>query len=219
MILNEATPRRQGGVRVPGRRHLWPALVVFCLINLMPVSAQDATAGAATAATGAAVGGEQTPIGQTDPAVPSAARTSLVSTWDFVRMVLVLAIVVGLIYAVFVVVRKTGRKSVVQNDLIGLLGSRMLTGNRGLHLVRVGKSVYLVGSSESSVGLVAEITDRESVDELSLAASKISPAGKRSFQDLLGTLIPQNGLGGKVLPDGLGFLRKQRERLRKIGSV
>ena len=211
MTVQTARRRHPGGgcLVARGARRV-TALLFVGLAVLAPLGAQQAPDPAA--------GGEQTPIGQVDAAAPGAGRVALVSTWDFVRMILVLAVVVAVIYVVFLVVRKTGRRGMPENDLITVLGSRSLSGNRGLHLVRVGKSVYLVGSSESSVGLVSEIQDQESVDELLIAAAKQGPQGRRTFSDVLTGLLPQGG-GKLALPDGLGFLRRQRERLRKIGSV
>ena len=59
----------------------------------------------------------------------------LVSSWDFLRMVLILAAVVGVIYLIFWLLKRSMRRQLPQNDLIHLLGTRNLTGNRALHLV------------------------------------------------------------------------------------
>ncbi len=83
---------------VPGR-----LLILLCLLGLAalaPVAAQDVPSG------------EQTPIGEVEASSPGNDRVALVSTWDFVRMILILAAVVATIYVVFLVVRKTGRRGV-----------------------------------------------------------------------------------------------------------
>jgi flagellar protein FliO/FliZ len=69
----------------------------------------------------------------------------LVSSWDFLRMVLILAAVVGVIYLIFWLLKRGFRRQLPQNDLIRLLGTRNLSGNRALHLVEMGKQVFLVG--------------------------------------------------------------------------
>ena len=177
-------------------------------------------------------GGEQTPLGEPS-ASEGGAQVPLVSTWDFVRMILVLAAVIGFIYLLFVLLRRSGRRRVVENDLIRVLGSRTLSGNRSLHLVSVGRSVYLVGSSEGSVGLVSEITDRESADTVLLEAQKQPGGTRKSFSEVLGGLFSPapaglratalNGMGANGgLPGiagrigGLGFIRKQRQRLKGL---
>lgn len=204
--------RPAGGVRFSGLRIAALALLMGGLVVLAPLGAQQPPAPATS------VGGEQTPIGQEDPAAAGTGRVAGVTTWDFVRMLLVLAAVVAVIYVVFRVIRKSGRRSAVENDLITVLGSRTLAGSRGLHLVRVGKSVYLVGSSESSVGLVSRVDDQETVDELLLQAAKQTPTAKRTFSEVLAGLLPQ-GAGKLALPEGPGFLRKQRDRLRRMGGL
>jgi flagellar protein FliO/FliZ len=165
--------------------------------------------------------GEQTPLGQGAAATDGAAtaRVPLVSTWDFVRMLIVLAAVIAVIYLIFVLLRRSTRRSTVENDLISVLGSKSLAANRTLHLVRVGKSVYLVGAAEGGVGLVSEISDQESIDQLMLRAEKQRTSAKKSFSEILGGIVPQGGVGQLSLPDGLGFMKKQKDRLRKLRSV
>ena len=106
------------------------------------------------------------------PASAVQAATPGVSTWDFVRMLVILAAVVGAIYLVFWLMRRSAGKKVTENDLIHVLGSRSLAGNRALHLVEVGRSVFLVGSSDGGVELVSEITDKESLDSVRLKVAE-----------------------------------------------
>ncbi len=96
-----------------------------------------------------------------------------------------------------------------------MLGSRSLAGNRALHLVEVGSSVYLVGASDGGVELIAEITDKESLDSLRLKAAEAARGGT--------TDIPASPL--RDLPpakkpfsvgDGIGLLKGQRDRLKKL---
>lgn len=190
--------------------------MAFCALLLGAVGGQLFAQQATTTGTG-----ELTPLGQGTAGTDAAAtaRVPLVSTWDFVRMLIVLAAVIAVIYLVFALLRRSSRRSTVENDLISVLGSKSLAANRTLHLVRVGKSVYLVGAAEGGVGLVSEIDDQESVDELLLRAEKQRTSAKKSFSEILGGIIPQGGVGQLSLPDGLGFVKRQKDRLRKIRSV
>jgi flagellar protein FliO/FliZ len=82
--------------------------------------------------------------------------------------------------------------------------------------VEVGVSIYLVGCSDSTVSLVAEITDKESVDalRLGLAQGATEPA-PRSFVSVLSGLF--GGAGGPdAAGDTVSYLRKQKERLRRL---
>ena len=131
-------------------------------------------------------------------------------------MLLILACVIGVIYVLFWLLRRgTGRGRVQESDLIRLLGSRGLSGNRALHLVEVGSSIYLVGSSEGGVELVAEITEKESLDSVRLRAAEQVPAARRTFQQTLSEIF-RPAKAPFSIGDGIGFLKGQRERLKKL---
>ena len=145
----------------------------------------------------------------------TAAPTGGVSTWDFLRMILVLACVLGVIYLLFWLLRRGAGRRVQENDLIRVLGSRGLSGSRSLHVVEVGSSIFLVGSSDGGVELISEITDKESLDSLRLKAAEQAPAGKRTFAQALGEIFRPAARPFSI-GDGLGFLKGQRERLKKL---
>jgi len=159
---------------------------------------------------GARTGGRGVPAGQ---AAQNA--TPGVSTWDFVRMLIILAAVVGAIYLLFWVLRRSSGKRVTENDLIHVLGSRSLAGNKSLHLVEVGSSVFLVGASDGGVGLISQITDKESLDSLKLRAAEESPVVRRNFQKLLSEIF-RPAARPISLSDGVGFLRNQQDKVRKL---
>lgn len=140
-----------------------------------------------------------------------------VSTFDFVRMVLVLAVVVGAIYLIFFLIRRGSAARVNENDLIILLGSKTLGGNRNLHLVRVGNGVYLVGAADESINLLAEISDKESLDSIQLerAAGLASPS-RRSFTDVLGELFQGTRGTQEATIKKDTFLERQRQRVERL---
>jgi flagellar protein FliO/FliZ len=148
------------------------------------------------------------------PAPAPAAAGSNVSTWDFVRMILVLACVIGAIYALFWLLRRGAGRRVQENDLIKVLGSKGLNGSRSLHLVEVGGSVFLVGASDGGVQLIAEITDKESLDSVRLKAAEEAPT-RRTFQQALAEIF-RPARRPFTIGDGLGFLKGQHERLKKL---
>jgi flagellar protein FliO/FliZ len=156
-------------------------------------------------------------VGQAAAGTPGSgvATAPAVSTWDFVRMLLILAAVVGFIYLVFYLLKKGSGRKILENDLIRVLGSRSLSGSRALHLVEVGGGVFRIGSSDGGVALISEIKDKESLDALRLRAAELSSKARRSFQDVLSDIFKpakrQFSLG-----DGIEALKEQRERLRKL---
>jgi flagellar protein FliO/FliZ len=193
------------------------ACVAFCVVAAQPVQAvsqsvsekdliiPDTSAPAAGSSAGAAGTGGVAP----------AAAAPAVSSWDFVRMILVLAAVVGAIYLLFWFLRRGMGKKIQENDLIKVLGSRSLSGNRALHLVEVGRSVYLVGSADGGVDLIAEVTEKETLDTIRLKAAEEEGRPRRSFQAILSDLIKPSRQGPQP-GDGAGFLRRQRDRLKKL---
>ena len=154
-----------------------------------------------------------------DDAGPGADGTvgPAVSTFDFVRMVLVLAAVVGAIYLIFFLIRRGSAARVNENDLITLLGSKTLGGNRNLHLVRVGTGVYLVGAADESINLLAEITDKESLDSIQLdSATALASPSRRSFTDVLGELFQGARRSQVAASQGDSFLERQRQRVERL---
>jgi len=139
----------------------------------------------------------------------------IVSVWDFVRMLLVLALVVATIYLVFHLLKKRVGRKHSENDLIRVLGSRNLTGTRAMHLVEVGKSVYLVGSTDGGVELISQITDQESLDMVRLQAAEEPAARRRSFQEVLSDILKPTKKPPSM-NDSVRFLKSQRERLKKL---
>lgn len=131
-------------------------------------------------------------------------------------MVLVLVFVILVIYFVFRLVKKGARaKDAPAGDLVTLVSSTPLASNRYLHLVKVGPRVLLVGSSESSIGLVAEIEDKETLDAAAIEAETARGAPKKDFSAMLGQLLgsqkhPKNQAGP------MDFIKRQRERLKRF---
>jgi flagellar protein FliO/FliZ len=167
-----------------------------------PGGTSDAAGGAAAAPGGAAAAGAPTTGGG-------------VSTWDFVRMLLILAAVVAVIYVLFWLLRKGTRGRIQENDLIKVLGSRGLSGSRALHLVEVGSSIYLVGSADGGVQLIAEITDKESIDSVRLKSAEGAPGGKRTFAQILSEIFRPAKRTFSV-GEGIGLLKGQRDRLKRL---
>lgn len=129
---------------------------------------------------------------------------------DLLRMVLVLAAVVGVIYLIFYLLKRSTRGKLVESDVFRLVGAKQLPGGRLLYLVEVGNQVFLLGSGDKDVHLVSEITDQESVDMIRLRA-EATPAERKSFAELLGGMFKSNGDGSP-----LGFLQRQRGRLKNL---
>lgn len=138
------------------------------------------------------------------------ANVSAFGFWDLFRMVLVLALVIGIVYLVFYLLKRASGGKYAQSDLIRVVGSQTLPGNRAIYLVQVGAQVFMVGAGGDSVTLLGEITDKETVDMMILAAGEQQESSRRNFGDLVASLM-KGGQG-----PSLDLMREQRERLQRL---
>ena len=79
----------------------------------------------------------------------------------------------------------------------------------------MGGSVYLVGASDGGVQLISEITDKESLDSVRLKAAEQPASAVRSFPQILSEIF-RPARKPASLGEGIGFLRGQRDRLKKL---
>ncbi len=105
--------------------------------------------------------------------------------WDFARMVIVLGIVIAVIYVVFYLLKRASGGRFENSPMIRVLGSHGLPGNKALHLVEVGRQVFLIGVGDDSIAMLSEISDQESLDELRLKASTTTTERGGNFADML----------------------------------
>ena len=187
-------------------------------IVVRPLAAQEHAASGTVAGT---VASERTPLAEGD-ASDRPATPGTVATGDFLRMVLVLAAVLGAIYLLLRLIRRGAAGRLGSSDRIDLLASRSLGGNRSLHLVRVGREFLLVGAADQAVNLVARITDPESIDTLQASATGGAGASRSRFAELLADVGITESRRRAAAPEGDGddgngarLLRRQRHRLRR----
>lgn len=161
-------------------------------------------------------------ITDTSPAVPGTpAPTGELTVWDFLRMFLILAAVIGMIVGFIYLLKKISGQAANANNPIKVLHTHVLGGSRTLYLVEVGEEILLIGSGDSSVSLIKQIDSQETIDAIRLSASQnqVSQLGK-NFGSILGQLM---GKKDRVFPkvdepvdNSADFLKKQRERLKKL---
>jgi len=153
----------------------------------------------------------------------SPAPAADVSVWDFLKMFIILALVIGMIVGFLWFMRKLSGQGPGSDSPILVLHTHALGGNRSLQVIDVAGQILLIGSGDGSPQLVKDLTGTEAADAFRLAASRASPgAGKAGFGELVGSLL---GVKPKIRPDvsqpvenSSDFLKKQRERLKKMES-
>jgi flagellar protein FliO/FliZ len=155
-------------------------------------------------------------------AEPKPIKSNGVGAWAFIQMFLVLALVVGTIYAVFTLIKKFNKTPSAQSSGLRVLASAGLGPGKAVHVVQAGQKAFLVGAADQSVSLIAEVTDKEYLDQLVLAAESGPPREKTDFSAILSTILnPQGRKKGSARTQGpsvggFDFLGKQRDRLKKL---
>ncbi len=143
------------------------------------------------------------------------ANVRLISTWDFVKMFLVLGGVVAVIYFIFFLLKRGAKKRFVENDLIRIVGSKNLSGGKALHVIKIGGSFFVIGVAENGINLVSEITDKETIDDLNLRLSEMESVKKANFQTTFSDIF-KVGKKRDTVSESLNFMKKQRERLNRL---
>lgn len=142
---------------------------------------------------------------------------SAIGISDLVRTVVVLLLVIGAIYLVMYLLRRFSASTVDGSSLIKVVGSKGLMKDSAVHLLEVGNQVFLVGTGNSSVNLISEITDQETIDNIRLNLSEGNGQTTSFSQRIASNLgIGRSKPTERKISDAEGFIRSQRERLKDL---
>ena len=140
------------------------------------------------------------------------------SFWDYLSMVLGLGVVVVIIVVIFYAIKKGVNKKIVENELIKVLGSKIITGNKVLHLIEVGNDVYLIGSSNEAISLISEVSDKQTKDIIKLKASQAPKSSVKGFGDLIFGFLNRKNQKKQVMSNSINFMKEQGSRLRNLNK-
>ena len=136
---------------------------------------------------------------------------------DLLRVIVILAAVIGAIYLLLYFLKKITPMDEQGEEKIRLLATRHLKRDSSLHIIEVGNQVFLIGTGGSGGNLISEITDQETKDQNHLEKESLPSQAGENFRNLF-----RNGLslgkGKKISEQSPEFLRNQRDRLRKLGD-
>lgn len=104
---------------------------------------------------------KKTPALEEDNQVSGVPSTTI---WDFIKIILALAFVIVLLYAVL---KFLNRKNLnyQQNQMVQNLGGVSVGSQKSVQLLQIGTKIYIIGVGED-VQLLKEITDETEVDTL-----------------------------------------------------
>ncbi len=210
--------------------------LVLCAAMALGAGAVAGAQGSNAAAqpvTGNAVGTartvDETTLSLGDAAAPARAANNAAGTTTlsyFLRMVVVLALVLAAIYGVYRLMKRLSRPKATDDKTVRVLASTSLGPGKALHVIGLGSKAYLIGATDASISLVAEVDDKDFIDALALEAamapqSTLPDAGRdfsRLISGLMGGLRGRGGAARKsgAKPSDGDFLAGQRERLRKF---
>jgi flagellar protein FliO/FliZ len=138
---------------------------------------------------------DRTPL---DPAVASAgtSRGKAPSVGgagaDVIRTIVGLAVVLGVIYGVYWLLKSSARAKAGRGDeRIGVIATTPLAPNRSLHLVRAGDELILVGATDQSITPLRVYTAEEAIlvegggPDVPLQLPPATPSGRESFLEIL----------------------------------
>ena len=142
----------------------------------------------------------------------------------FLRMILVLAIVLAIIWIIFKLLQKsTGGKS-SEDKFLRKVSSITVSPGKSVQVVTLVDRAFLIGVADNSVNLLTEITDPELISAMNLYADKNAGSSKpKNFSEVLEIFMPKKkGQATKknVFEDGaaqqiLKSLKKQSDRMNK----
>lgn len=142
--------------------------------------------------------------------------------WLVVRMVVALALVVALMYAFVWLLRKAGGGGRRDDDqFMRVVSSITLAPGKSVQIVSLlDEKAYMLGVSDNAVSVIAEVSDKETVNAMNLYADKMSRQKKpRNFDDILAIFMPksarrQKGSALEGAGDGAAeLIKRSRENL------
>jgi flagellar protein FliO/FliZ len=110
---------------------------------------------------------------------------------DVIRTIVGLAVVLGVIYGVYWLLKSSARaKAGRADDRIGVVATTPLAPNRSLHLVRAGDELILVGATDHSITPLRIYSPEEAIlveggADAPLQLPPGTPAGRESFLEIL----------------------------------
>lgn len=151
---------------------------------------------------------------QAEPSKPDSGGYSTVSV--LFQLILSLAVVCVLIYGVLYLIRRSRRFTAADDPFLKNVASLPLAPNKILYIVTLIDKAYLIGAADSTLSLIAEITDKELIDAMNLHAAQ-AEGPKQDFSSFLHTFFPAAKPKKTEAGPFDSFLTKQRERLQNRG--
>jgi flagellar biosynthetic protein FliO len=205
-------PTRQGGDRGEAPRAEAPADTPA---GVPAGTAPAAPAGTGPAATGAPGEGQPEGAPDYDYTAPDFGESRVSYSFLVLRTLAVLAILVIVVYLVFRVFLRNRHKIVAGTDVIKVLATYPLAGNKSLQIVEVAGKVLILGITDSNINLITTLEDKETIDRIKLERSK-ETKGIASFRDQLLKFISGKTFGGQGQISNINEFKERIKKMKKL---
>ena len=205
------------------QRACWCILILFLLAVGVSAQSQDENAYIESPSdsvnTESQIDERLLPIGDSEDADQSVVAARAIGAGDIVRMLLVLIVVIGIIYATFILLKRASRAQVQSSSVIHNISTMSLGGNKALHIIKIGTHYYVIGSTEQSVQLIETIEDEESIDTINLYSDGSPRAHKGTFKARIAALlnsVHKPAGASKSASQFISQISRNRQRLKNI---
>lgn len=152
---------------------------------------------------------------------------SVTGIWVFIRMILVLAVILAIIWVIFKFMKKGIQPGEENDPFMRKVSSITLSPGKTVQIVTLLDHAYIIGVTDNAVNVIGTVEDKELVDAMNLYADKNANTKKpRNFADILDIFMPHGPRNNKTeakknnVFDGsaeqvVDMLKKQRDRLNK----
>lgn len=190
---------------------------VFCIwADSAAVEGNDRGAPAASAEADITLKQDETSLMVGDVAAPRSAEKSTASV--LFQLVLSLAVVCVLVYGVLCFIRRSKQFTAADDPFLKNVASLAIAPNKTVCIVTLIDKAYMIGVSDASLSLLAEISDKELIDAMNLHAAQAA-GPKQSFSSFLHTFFPASKPKHTEGNPFDSFLAQQRSRLKNSGSM
>lgn len=148
----------------------------------------------------------------------SQVRKIKIDYWSYIKIIIVLALVVVAIYAIFRFMKKFLKIKDDVGEDAQIITSQTLGPNRWLQVVYIHGKYLILGVTSENINLISEITDPKEIERLDIYSNQQEVNKGSSFQELFNNL--KNSIFGKkdkkddfnYETDEVDFLKNQNKR-------
>ncbi len=149
----------------------------------------------------------------------SSSQKSPSTVWLFIKMIFALAVVIGIAYVVFHLMKKTMKTGNDNDPFLRRVSQLTLSPGKSVQVITLQDSAFLIGVSDENINLIGKVDDKELVNAMNLYADKNENVSKpRSFREILDIFMPGSSKEGEenLFENDAGSsteeIKKQREK-------